>query len=108
MFGTSLGAEAPLSRDEGPVVEGLGGTPGIIQTFLVTSSVLHGSNSRVVLAAGILLDQLAVWIHHREGAGLACPGSPHCVTGIFVRSLLCLNTQELHQTRSGESSIPLS
>ena len=106
MPGAVLGAEAPLSRDEGPVLVGLGAAPGIVQSFLVASSVLHGSNPRVVLTSGVLLDQLAVRIHDREGAGLTCPGSPHSVTGILVRALHCLDTQELHQIRPGQGSIP--
>ena len=78
----------------------------ISYTLLVTPSVLHWSNPRLRLAPGNLIAQPAVWVEEGEGAGLSYPGTTNCITGIFVGTLHCLDTQELHEAASGERSVP--
>ena len=58
-----------------------------------------------ILAPGHLLCQLAVRVEEREGTGISCLGTAVRITGKVVRSLHCLDTEELHEVGSGEGSV---
>ena len=49
---------------------------------------------------------VAVWKYEREGTGLACPLPPDCVAGIVVGGVHSADTEQLHQLRPGQGSIP--
>ena len=99
-------AVAPLALDMRPVVVSLGVAPGVVCVLLVTPRVLHWRDPWLRQAPGDLRQKHAVRVEEGEGAGLSYPGTTNRITGIFVRTLHCLDTQELHEAASGERSVP--